>query len=159
MQNALKEKYVTWLIIDVHVISCFFIKQLIVPNIPQVWHGSSYDYMTTLPHLVACQTYHPYSSLHHQNTPRPTQIHVQSIPHPHNNKPVQHAYNVELQNFSTLPTHHISTAPLHETYIRFGKALNPEIVEVMDERHGMTTMVNQECQSYIEDWFHSIICL
>ena len=55
---------------------------------PQVWHGSSYDYMTTLPHLVACQTYHPYSSLHHQNPPRPTQMLFQSIPHSHNDKPV-----------------------------------------------------------------------
>ena len=27
----------------------------------QIWHGSSYDCMTTLPHLVA-QTYSPYSS-------------------------------------------------------------------------------------------------
>jgi hypothetical protein len=88
---------------------------------PQVWHGSYYDYMITLSHLLACQTYHPYSSL---NPPRPTQIPVQSIPHPHNNKPIQHAYNVELQNFLTLPTHPISTAPLHETDIRYGKTLN-----------------------------------
>jgi len=126
---------------------------------PQVWHGSSYDYMTTLPHLVACQTYHQYSSLHHQNPPRHTKMHVQSIPHLHNNKLVQHAYNVELQNFSTLPTHPISIAPLHETDIRSGKALNLESAEFMEEVHDMTTKGNQECQSYIEYWFHSIICL
>jgi len=75
----------------------------------QISHGSSYGCMTTLPHLVA-QTHSPYSSpaltqhlvclskpstqpnhLHHQNAPICTQFPTQLIPHPHHNKPVQHA--------------------------------------------------------------------
>jgi len=77
----------------------------------QVWHGSPYDCMTTLPHPVA-QT--PYSSPalpqhpacisksstqpnhpHHQNAPFRTQVLAQLISHSHHNKPVQHAYSVE----------------------------------------------------------------
>ena len=96
----------------------------------QVWHGSSYDCMTTLPHLVA-QTHllvlskhlsclskssiQP-NQLHHQNAQFPTQFPAQLIPHPHHNKPVQHAYSVELKNLSTLPTHSISQAPLEKNY-------------------------------------------
>ena len=91
----------------------------------QVGHGSSYDGMTTLPHLVA-QAHSPYyppalsqhltcpftqpNQPHHQNAP------AQLISHPHHNKPVQHAYSVELQNLPTLPTHSISHAPLEKTY-------------------------------------------
>jgi len=97
----------------------------------QVWHGSSYDCMTTLPHLVA-ETHPPYSrpalpqhlvflsksstQPNQQNAPLCTQFPAQLILHPHHNKPVQHAYSVELQNLSTLPTHSISHAPLEKTY-------------------------------------------
>jgi len=70
--------------------------------------------MTTFPHLVA-QTYSPYYSPalpqhlaclskpftqsnqpHHENAPFRTQFPAQLIPHPHHDKPVQHAYSVEL---------------------------------------------------------------
>jgi len=100
------------------------------------------DCMTTLPHLVA-QTHPPYSppafpqhhaflsksstqpnQLHHQNAPFPTQFPAQLIPHPHHNKPVQHAYSVELQNLPTLPTNYISHAPLQQTYFDIGKVSN-----------------------------------
>ena len=78
----------------------------------QAWHGSLYDCMTTLPHLVA-QTHIPALSqhlaflskssiqpnqLHHQNALFPTQFPAQLISHPHHNKPVQHSYSVELKN-------------------------------------------------------------
>jgi len=76
-----------------------------------------------------------------------------------NNKLVQYAYNVELEILPTLPIHSISTAPLKETYIRFGKTSNPKIVEVMKEIHDMKNMGNQKTQGYIEDLFHSIIWL
>jgi len=80
----------------------------------QIWHGLSYDCMTTLTHPIA-QKHSPYYSpalpqnlacisksstqpnqLHHQNAPFHTQFSTQLIPHPHQNKPVQHAYSVEL---------------------------------------------------------------
>ena len=90
--------------------------------------------MTTLPHLVA-QAHSPYSppalpqhptyisysftqpnQPHHQNAPFHTQCLAQLIPHPRHNKPVQYAYNVELPNLPTVPTHSISHAPLEKTY-------------------------------------------
>ena len=108
--------------------------------------------MNTLPHLVA-QTNHPYSSpalpehlaclsksstqpnqTHHQNAPCPTQFSAQLIPHPHHNKPVQHAYSVELQNSPTLPMHSISHAPLEKTYNEIQNVSNLKIVEVMEKR-------------------------
>ena len=158
----------------------------------QVGHGSSYDGMTTLPHLVA-QTYSPYFSPtlsqhpayipnsftqpnqpHHHNAPFLTHFLAQLIAHLHHNKPVQHAYNVELPNLPTLPTHSISHAPLEKTYNDIQNVLNSKIVEAMEENevscrlrlqtilkaqelHGM--MGNQERNGYIEDWFHSITCL
>ena len=82
----------------------------------QDWHGLPYDFMTTLPHLVA-QTHLPalpqhlaclsksstqHNQLHHQEAPFPTQSPAQLIPHPHDNKPVQHSYNVELKNLKLI---------------------------------------------------------
>jgi len=160
----------------------------------QVWHGSPYDCMTTLPHLVA-QAHSPYSppalsqhpacisnlstqpnQPHHHNAPFHTQFPAQLIPHPHHNKPVQHAYNVELPNLPTLPTHSISHAPLEKTYNEIQNVSNSKIVEVMEENevsfsmpqqvilkaqelHDTMDMGNQGNKEYIEDWFHSIICL
>ena len=144
--------------------------------------------MTTLPHLVA-QTHLPalpqylafpsksstqHNQLHHQEAPFPTQSPTQLIPHPHHNKPVQHAYNVELKISPTIPTHSISHAPLEKTYTEIQNVSNPKIVEVMKENevssslhqqtilktqelHDMMAMENQESKGYIEDWFHSII--
>ena len=150
--------------------------------------------MTTLPHLVA-QTHFTYSSpalpqhlacisksptqpnhLYHQNASFHTKFPAQLIPHPHHNKPVQHAYSVELQNLSTLPTHSISHEPFEKTYNEIQNVSNSKIVEVMEENevssrlhqqvvlkaqelHDMIAMGNQEIKGYIEDWFHSIICL
>ena len=146
--------------------------------------------MTTPPHLVA-QTHLPalpqhlicqsksstqHNQLHHQEAPFPTQFPAQLIPHPHHNKPVQHAYSVELQNLLTLPTHSISHATLEKTYTKIQNVSNPKIVEVMKENevssslhqqtilkaqelHDMMAMGNQGSKGYIEDWFHSIICL
>ena len=160
----------------------------------QVWHGSPYDCMTTLPHLVA-QAHSPYSppalaqhpacisysftqpnQPHHQNAPFHTHLPAQLIPHPHHNKPVQHAYNVELANLPTLPTHSISHVLLEKTYNEIQNVSNAKIVEAMEENevsftmhqqailkaqelHDMMAMGNQESKGYIEDWFHSIICL
>jgi len=150
--------------------------------------------MTTFPHLVA-QTHHPYSSpalpqhptfiskssiqpnqLHHQNSPFRTQFPTQLIPHPHHNKLVQHAYSVELQNLTTLPTHSTSHAPLEKTYNKIQNVSNSKIVEVMgrnevfsslhqqvilktQELHNMMDMANQESKGYIEDWFQFITYL
>ena len=117
---------------------------------------------------------HTSQSLHHQNPPCPTQYPAQLIPHPHHNKPVQHAYSVELQNLSTLSTHSISHAPLEKTYIEIQNVSSSKIVEVMEENevssslhqqvilkaqelHDMMAMGNQESKGYIEDWFHSIL--
>ena len=160
----------------------------------QVGHGSSYDGMTTLPHLVA-QAHSPYSppalSQHlacpskpftqpnqpyHQNAPFHTHFPAQLIPHPHHNKPVQHAYSVELANLPTLPTHSISHVLLEKTYNEIHNVSNAKIVEAMEENevsftmhqqailkaqelHDMMAMRNQESKGYIEDWFHSVICL
>lgn len=159
----------------------------------QVWHSSSYHCMTTLPHLLA-QTHSPYSppalpqlpacisysstqpnQPHHQNAPFLTQFPAQLIPHPHYNKPVQHAYNVELQNLPTLSTHSRSHAPLDKTYNEIQNVSNSKIVEAMEknevsfsmhqqtilkaqELHGMMAMGNKESNGYIDDWFHSITC-
>jgi len=117
--------------------------------------------MTTLPHLIA-QTHPPYSSpalpqhlsclsksstqpnqLHHQNYPFPTQFPAQLIPHLHHNKPVQHAYSVELQNLPTLPTHSISRAPLEKTYTEIQNVSNPKIVDVM-EKNEVSSSLHQQ---------------
>jgi len=146
----------------------------------QVWNRSSYDYPYSFPYFQECLACVSKSSthanqLHHQNHPCPTKYPTQLIPHPYHNKPVQHAYNVELQNLPTLPTQSISHTQWQKTYIEIGNISNPKIVEVMEEKevssslhqqvvletqelHDMTTMGNQESKGYIEDWFHSISC-
>ena len=123
----------------------------------QVWHGSSYDCMTTLPHIVtqthilalsqhlAClskSSTQP-NQLHHQEAPFPTQSPAQLIPHPHHNKPVQHPYSVELKNLSTLPTHSISHALLEKTYTETQNVSNPKIVEVMKENEVSSSLHQQ----------------
>lgn len=74
----------------------------------------------------------PYQ-LHHENPPCLIQFPAQSIPHLHNNKSLQHAYNVELQNLPSLPTHFILPIPLLENYVRFGKVLNLKIAKFMED--------------------------
>ena len=140
--------------------------------------NKSFIFITILPQHLAglSKSSTQPSELHHQNSPCPTQFLSQLIPHPHSNKPVQHAYSVELQNLPTLPTYSISHAPLEKTYNEIQNVSNSKIVEVMEENevsfslhqqailkaqelHGMMAMGNQESKGYIEDWFHSIICL
>ena len=101
---------------------------------------------------------------------------AQLIPHPHRNKPVQHTYNVELENLPTLPTHSISHVLLDKTYNEIQNVSNAKIVEAMEENevsftmhqqailraqelHDMMAMRNQKSKGYIKDWIHSIICL
>jgi len=104
--------------------------------------------MTTLPHIVA-QAHSPYSppafpqystcisnsstqpnQPHHHNAPFLTHFPSQLIPHPHHNKLVQHAYNVELQN---LPTQSISHAPFEKPYNEIQNVSNSKIVISMEE--------------------------
>ena len=113
--------------------------------------------LTTLPHLEA-QTHLPAlpqhlaylsksfaqpNQLHHQEAPFPTQFPAQLIPHPHHNKPLQHAYSVELQNLPTLSTHSISHALLEKTYTETQNVSNPKIVEVMKENEVSSSLHQQ----------------
>ena len=65
---------------------------------------------------------------------------AQLIPHPHHNKPVQHAYSVELQN---LPTHSISHARLDKTYNEIQNVSNSKIVEVMEKNEVFLVCINK----------------
>jgi len=101
---------------------------------------------------------------------------AQLIPHLHRNKPVQHAYSVELPNLRTLPTHSISHVPLWKTYNEIQNVSNSKIVDAMEENevsfsmhqqvilkdqelHNMMVTGNQQSKEYIENWFHSTTCL
>ena len=53
---------------------------------------------------------------------------------------MQHAYNVELPNLPTLPTHSISHAPLEKNYQEIQNVSNSKIVEAMEENEVSFTM-------------------
>ena len=68
---------------------------------------------------------------------------AQLIPHPHHNKPVQHAYSVELPNLPNLPTHSISHVPLEKTYNEIHNVSNSKIVKVMEENEVSSSLHQQ----------------
>ena len=60
---------------------------------------------------------------HNTNPPRSTLLPAQLIPNP-NNKPTLDLNNIELQN---LPSYLVSTVPIHEIQLRFGRVVNDKL--------------------------------
>jgi hypothetical protein len=76
-----------------------------------------------------------------QNPQRPTQLLVQPIDNPNNNKIAQPIYNTEIQS---LPTYFITPVPLLGVQLRSGRSLQPKPPTVIIEEH-------EEEQQYDED--------
>ena len=76
-----------------------------------------------------------------QNSRRPTQLPMQPVANPNNNKFVQPMYNIEVRS---LPTYFITLVPLLGVQLRSGRNLQPEPLTVIIEEHEEEQQSNED---------------